>query len=91
MSINNHLTLNLFYDIINIKGVILCMKKVINLGEKNVNGGIKSKNNVQLDLFNKREKDCLDKNKNKIYNYIYNRGIPIWAAQQEILEKNGFR
>lgn len=91
MHTNNSLILSWSYDIINTKGVILCMKKVINLGAKNANRGIKSKNNVQLDLFNKREKDCLDKNKNKIYNYIYNRGIPIWAAQQEILEKNGFR
>ena len=64
------------------------MKRVINLGAKNVNGGIKSKNDVQ---FNEREKECLEKNKDKIHNYVYNRGIPIWAAQQEILEKNGFR
>lgn len=67
------------------------MKRVINLGAKNVNGGIKSKNDVQLVQFNEREKECLEKNKDKIHNYVYNRGIPIWAAQQEILEKNGFR
>lgn len=64
------------------------MKKVISLRGKN--GRIKSKHDVKLDLFNEREKECLEKNKDKIHNYVYNRGIPIWAAQQEILEKNGF-
>lgn len=67
------------------------MKKVINLMAKDSNGGMKSNHNVQLDLFSEREKECLEKNKDKIHNYVYNRGIPIWAAQQEILEKNGYR
>ena len=67
------------------------MKKVGNLVAKSSNSAIKSNYNVQLDLFSKREKECLERNKSAIHNYVYNRGIPIWAAQQEILEKNGYR
>lgn len=67
------------------------MKKKIDLRSNKIDGGLKDEYDIQSKLFNKRERECLEKNKDLLHNYVYDRGIPIWAARQVVLEKNGIR